>query len=133
MNVVRISCGLLIAIAIGITISVISRSAAVPPCPHPNFIDNHLCTSCSTLDDAANFSKYRPRPSGRNTVFFGRPRFEVKSYMKDRCGNIDAVMVAVCTASGLDPTEYICHWLGSRCIGEHSITNGHLFYRDIKC
>ena len=108
---------------------------AVPPCPHPNFVTNHLCSFCQTLEDAADFSKYRPRISRRNTVFFGSPTFEVKTYMKDRCGNIDGTRAAVCTYdySVKSGNPFKCTWLGSMCYGEHSLTTGHLFYNAIKC
>ncbi len=109
-------------------------ASAVEPCPHPRFITNHLCTDCYTLTDAADFSKYRPRPTWTNTVFLGRPSFEVKTYKSDRCGNIDPVKVAVCSKT--DPVAsnpYTCTWLGQRCLGEHAISSGHLYYGDIKC
>ncbi len=109
--------------------------SAVEPCPHPAFIDHHLCSYCHTLQDAATFSKYRTNPSGRNTVFFGHPQFEVKTYRADRCGNVDPVKVAVCTRTDFEtsPTGFACNWMGSTCYGEHSLTTGHLYYRDIKC
>ncbi len=107
-------------------------ATAVQPCPHGRFISNHLCTYCTSLDDAADFSRYRPRPTWKNTVFFGRPSFEVKTYLRDRCGNIDPVQVAVCTKTDTS-TTYSCTWMGQRCIGEHSISTGHLYYHDIKC
>ncbi len=104
---------------------------SIPPCPHPRFLARHLCSHCTTLDDAEDFSRYRPAPSGRNTVFFGTPRFEVKTYIADRCGNIDPAKVAVCTSR--DRRSYSCTWLGQVCYGEHSIRSGHLFYNAIKC
>ncbi len=123
---------LLLAASFGIVLLMYTDVApAVDPCPHPNFLANHLCAHCTTLDDAGDFSKYRPHPSGKNTVFFGMPKFEQKSYLPDRCGNVDGVTVAVCTYKS--PNVYNCRWLGTECYGEHSITNGHLFYQNIKC
>ena len=120
-----------IALIMGIFWYSSNSVAGVSPCPHPNFIANHLCAHCRTLDDAADFSKYRPYPTGRNSVFFGRPAFEEKTYLPDRCGNVDSVPAAVCTSSG--PNKYTCTWLGKACYAEHSIRNGHLFYNAIKC
>ncbi len=105
--------------------------SAVPACPNPKFIANHLCVDCSTLDNAAYFSKYRPFPPRRNTVFFGRPQFEVKTYMADRCGNIEGCKAALCTKT--DAETYTCRWLGNNCFAEHSISSGHLHYQNIKC
>ena len=123
---------LLLSIAVFLLYFVITP--AVRPCPHPYFLDNHLCTYCYTLEDAADFTKYRPNPTGRNTVFFGRPTFEIKTYMDDRCGNVDSVKVAVCSMTNPKArNSYTCTWMGDRCYGEHSIANGHLFYRNIKC
>ncbi len=111
-------------------------ATAVPPCPHPNFIASHLCVHCNTLDDAADFTRYRSRPTGKNTIFFGRPAFEVKTYIADRCGNVEPVRAAACTLTRGSMTTsgtYTCMWLGTHCVGEHSLSNGHLFYRDIRC
>ena len=118
-----------------IYIIVYHSTSAVDPCPHPNFIANHLCVHCVSLDDAAHFSRYRPRRTMKNSVFFGQPAFETKSYLPDRCGNIDGTKVAICTATnpGMDVSEYNCRWLGMNCYGEHSITTGHLHYSNIKC
>ncbi len=110
-----------------------TTSWSVPPCPHPKFIANHLCVHCTDLDSAAEFSKYRPRPSYRNSVFLGRPAFEQKTYLPDRCGNVNGVRVATCTLKDAVKNSYACQWLGTNCFGEHSIASGHLFYNDIKC
>ncbi len=108
-------------------------------CPHPTFIDRHICTTCHTLEDAADFSRYRQNPTYTNTVVFGYPSFEVKTYKEDRCGNVDFAKVAVCRiVGGLDDMYYnrpvyTCTWKGQTCFTEHSITSGHLFYGEIKC
>ncbi len=106
-------------------------------CPHERFITHHLCADCDNLDAAANFCKYMPLPPIRNTVFFGNPRFEVKTYTSDRCGNIDGTKTAVCTmtseegVTGLPVFE--CTFLGQRCYAEHSTVTGHLFFDEIFC
>ncbi len=128
-----ISIFLAITLAFFIVAYFCTSTYPMEPCPHPNFLARHLCTHCNSLDDAADFSKYRPMPTGRNTVFLGHPRFEIKTYMKDRCGNVDAVRVAVCTRTGHTDVPYTCNWLGERCYGEHSLSSGHLFYNGIKC
>ena len=69
----------------------------------------------------------------RNTVFFGSPKFELKTYIKDRCGNVDGVKVAVCTNHGTDDNMFNCNWMGVNCYAEHSTSTGHLYFRDIKC
>ncbi len=106
-------------------------SSSVEPCPHPYFIASHLCVHCKTLQDAADFSKTRPYEPMINTVFFGMPRFEKKTYMQNRCGNIDGVPVAICKRTNYPHFE--CHWQGQNCYGEHAISSGHLYYADIKC
>ena len=106
------------------------------PCPHPVFVERHICSYCKTLQDSADFSRYRPHPTFKNTVLFGHPPFEVKTYMKGRCGNVNAIPVAVCTTtveSTFNKPNYRCSWMGSRCFAEHSTSTGHLFYTEVKC
>ncbi len=106
-------------------------------CPHERFLARHLCEDCRTLEDAANFCKFGLSPTSRNTVFFGHPRYEVKTYKSDRCGNIDGVKTAICRlttekdVTGLSKFE--CTFLGECCYAEHSTSSGHLFFHEIFC
>ncbi len=106
-------------------------------CPHERFLTRHLCEDCDSLDDAADFCKFMPNPPPRNTVFFAHPRFEVKTYKGDRCGNIDGTKAVVCTqTSDIDCAglpKYTCALLGDRCFAEHSLATGHLFFAEIYC
>ncbi len=105
-------------------------------CPHDRFLGRHLCEGCRNLDDAAEFSRYVSAPPHRNTVFFGHPKFEVKTYKDDRCGNIDGVPAAICTdkkISGSVLPKYSCIYKGQQCYAEHSMRNGHLFHNEIFC
>ncbi len=112
-------------------------------CPHHRFIEKHICPYCKTLADAAAFTQLMRRPTRRNTVFYGHPIFEVKTYKRDRCGNVSPTAVAICqeTKSGNDPTfptvallpTYECHYLGKTCYAEHSMSTGHLFFDEIRC
>ncbi len=126
----------LLAFAVVLTILIFFPVKSVPPCPHHTFITNHLCSHCYTLQDAAVFTESRPKSTLRNTVFFGRPKFEVKTYLPNRCGNVDGAPAAICTMDFTSSTEhpaYTCNWLGKSCYAEHSLTNGHLYYADVKC
>ena len=107
-------------------------------CPHERFLSRHLCTACRTLDDAGNFCRYMNSPGRTMTIFFGQPSFELKTYMKHRCGNIVGVPAAVCSIVAKDKTyiyvgKYYCKYLGKTCYGEHSSQNGHLFFKEIRC
>ncbi len=107
-------------------------------CPHPRFIEKHLCRYCTNLDHAATFSTIAilRHPSIRNTVFFGTPSFHVKTYIKSRCGNSSPAAAAVCELT-FDDSHYLpffkCKYLGKFCYGEHSTDNGHLHYEEIRC
>ncbi len=105
-------------------------------CPHENFLSNHVCTTCTTTTDAADFSKYvnADNPRKVNTVFYGRPSFEPRTYISNRCGMTVAVPTASCKrmAGSSIPPKYTCTYLGE-CLAEHSTANGHLFHDEMRC
>ncbi len=100
-------------------------------CPHEQFLERHVCPYCETLQDAATFSRLIRGYARRNTVLFGTPEFEVKTYLKNRCGNTTPVKIATCSL--VDNIYYHCELLGFKCFCEHSTINGHIFFREIKC
>ncbi len=110
----------------------IDRLEKCTSCPHPRFIERHICPYCDTLQEAATFTRLiRGTSIRKNTVIFGTPNFELKSYLKKRCGNIDAVPAAVCQKT--EPGVFECEFIGQRCFCEHSTSNGHLYFHEIKC
>ncbi len=107
-------------------------------CPQMRFLERHLCSTCRTLEDAADFTRFLENPHHTNTIFFGEPPFEVKTYKKDRCGNTVGVPVATCSTIPYNQTykklgNYFCRFEGKTCYGEHAISTGHLFFGEIRC
>ncbi len=105
-------------------------------CPHERFLANHVCPTCTTTSDAADYMKYLDvdYPRHINTVFYGRPSFEARTYMPNRCGMKTAAPAASCKKVGgsKEPPVYICKSLGL-CVAEHSMETGHLFYNEMRC
>ncbi len=100
-------------------------------CPHPKFIDRHICSFCNDLNDASIFAQIQTKPTGRLTMFFGHAPYEKKTYKACRCGNTVPVPAAQCTKD--DDGRYECSYLGQKCVGEHDADSGHLFFREIQC
>ncbi len=94
-------------------------------CPHPTFIQKHLCVNCNE-DEAMTLSRNRRDRAPVNTVLTGNPTFIRKN--NDRCVNVQPVPVYNCNVR-----QNRCPKQGDRCIAEHHTENGHLFYRDIVC
>ncbi len=102
-------------------------------CPHERFITHHICPYCNTLEEAATFTRLiRGHNTMKNTVLLGSPNFELKTYRRNRCGNTNAVKIAICEFMH-NSQEFQCKLLGNYCYCEHSTVNGHLFFKEIKC
>ena len=96
-------------------------------CPHPTFVQKHLCRYCQTPEDALEFSKSRTAKNIHiNTVLFGDPGFE--KIGGQYCQNIDRVQIYNCYLK-----RDICYPVGSRCLTKHHISTGHLYYKEMDC
>ncbi|XP_023323210.1 uncharacterized protein LOC111697420 [Eurytemora carolleeae] len=103
-------------------------------CPHPRFIREHLCTGCSTTEEALAFSGSKPL----NTVL---------AVSSDPDYNHDGMHArhqeSVCTVNNARiDTVWQCR--GDRgycnaihqnvkCSFEHATNNGHFFYNQLIC
>ena len=101
------------------------------PCPHPDFLKKHVCTTCKTGEDCLVFSRKRNRraTANKNTVLLQEPNFKLdKRYARESCRNIDPVKIMTCTLN-----TGFCKIEGEQCYTRHATSNGHLFYREVKC
>ena len=110
--------------------------SGVPQCPHKTYIFKHLCQNCSSEEDALAFSKERVSvyPTYINGVLFGSNNesdWEVVTSAngeKDLCKNKYGWMHFTCNLK-----TNRCRKNGMKCFTWHHISNGHFFYKKIKC
>ena len=96
-------------------------------CPHPKFVQKHLCTYCKTPEDALKFSRSRNQKFVKiNTVLFGDPSFEK---INDKfCQNTEGVEIYDCNLR-----KGKCDKKGKNCTTKHHTASGHLEFKNIKC
>merc|ERR1712212_992234 len=105
-------------------------------CPHSRFIKKHLCSNCSSVEDALAYSEARVlfAPTGTNGVLFGTsenaawtpiPIPNEDAYL---CQNKEGMRHYTCKMKTKQ-----CKLDGENCFTWHYTTNGHLFYKETMC
>ena len=102
-------------------------------CPHPTFITRHLMTEGQGVFNAVDFT-VNERPLGTyplNSVFEGRPDFEMAEGNPDYCQNVQPVPLYWVRQEDEDNAYGVLR--GEECWGIHSAQNGHLYFDTERC
>merc|ERR1712212_1391666 len=105
-------------------------------CPHSRFIKKHLCSNCTSIEDALAYSEARVlfAPTGANGVLFGTSEKEAwtaipipyeDAYL---CQNKDGMKHYTCIMKNKQ-----CRLDGENCYTWHHTRNGHMFYKETIC
>ena len=114
----------------------ITKVNANVKCPHSRFIKKHLCSNCSSVEDALAYSEARIlfAPTVANGVLFGTSQKEVwktipilyeDAYL---CQNKDGMKHYTCIMKNKQ-----CKLDGENCYTWHHKRNGHMFYKETIC
>lgn len=119
-------------IVLALTFFFVSSEA---PCPHPDFLQKHVCTDCNNnADDAQHFAiqsaawrrrNHRP-PTGQNSVFIANG-MEYHTARDRRNGVVCVFNHAAPKYNCLARAGWGCQFTGN-VVAEHSPRNGHYFY-----
>ena len=102
-------------------------------CPHPNFVTRHLMTEGQGALSAVEFT-VNERPLGTyplNSVFEGRPDFEIAEGNPDYCQNVQPVPLYWVRQEDENTAFGVLR--GEECWGIHSAQNGHLYFETERC
>ena len=103
-------------------------------CPHPSFIQKHLCQHCTNKEEALAFTiSARGANIFANTVLTGlitENKFQVNE-TNGRCQNSEWRPVYQCQLR--NKIKY-CNLMGNYCRTYHDVGNGHMYYQctDVK-